>query len=86
MNIKDVGKGLRKLGKSKIAKEITEEVTDESLESITNGLLEKNKELRQELIKKGYELAKIRHVKNYVNNIIQFIICLRSIIIYNLII
>lgn len=45
MNLKDVGKGLRKLGKSKIAKEITEEVTDESLESITNGLLEKNKEL-----------------------------------------
>ena len=31
MNIKDIGKGLRKLGKSKIAKEITEEVTDESL-------------------------------------------------------
>ena len=45
MNIKDIGKGLRKLGKSKIAKEITEEVTDESLESITKGLLEKNKEL-----------------------------------------
>ena len=45
MNFKDIGKGLKKLGKSKIAKEITEEVTDESLESITNGLLEKNKEL-----------------------------------------
>lgn len=45
MNFKDIGKGLRKLGKSKIAKEITEEVTDESLESITKGLLEKNKEL-----------------------------------------
>ena len=45
MNLKDIGKGLKKLGKSKIAKEITEEVTDESLESITNGLLEKNKEL-----------------------------------------
>ena len=45
MNIKDIGKGLKKLGKSKIAKEITEEVTDESLESITSGLLEKNSEL-----------------------------------------
>ena len=45
MDLKNIGKGLRKLGKSKIAKEITEEVTDESLESITNGLLEKNKEL-----------------------------------------
>ena len=45
MNFKDIGKGLKKLGKSKIAKEIVEEVTDESLESITNGLLEKNKEL-----------------------------------------
>ena len=45
MNIKDIGKGLRKLGKSKIAKEITEEVTEEGLESITNELLKKNKEL-----------------------------------------
>ena len=45
MNIKDIGKGLKKLGKSKIAKEITEEVTDKSLESITSGLLEKNSEL-----------------------------------------
>lgn len=45
MNIKDIGKGLKKLGKSKIAKEITEDVTEESLESITSGLLEKNSEL-----------------------------------------
>ena len=45
MNIKDIGKGLKKLGKSKIAKEITEEVTEEGLESITNELLKKNKEL-----------------------------------------
>ena len=45
MNIKDIGKGLRKIGKSKIAKEITEEVTEEGLESITNELLKKNKEL-----------------------------------------
>ena len=41
MNIKDIGKGLKKLGKSKIA----EDVTEESLESITSGLLEKNSEL-----------------------------------------
>ena len=39
MNFKDIGKGLKKLGKSKIAKEITEEVTEEGLESITNELL-----------------------------------------------
>ena len=45
MNFKDIGKGLKKLGKSKIAKEITEDVTEESLESITSGLLEKNSEL-----------------------------------------
>ena len=45
MNIKDIGKGLKKLGKSKIAKEIAEDVTEESLESITSGLLEKNSEL-----------------------------------------
>ena len=45
MNLKNVGKGLKKLGKSKIAKEITEDVTEESLESITNRLLEKNSEL-----------------------------------------
>ena len=45
MDLKNIGKGLKKLGKSKIAKEITEEVTDESLESITSGLLEKNSEL-----------------------------------------
>ena len=32
MNFKDIGKGLKKLGKSKIAKEITEDVT----EDITN--------------------------------------------------
>ena len=37
MNFKDIGKGLKKLGKSKIAKEITEDVTEESLESITSG-------------------------------------------------
>lgn len=45
MNIKDIGKGLKKLGKGKVAKELTEEVTEETLASITNGLLERNKEL-----------------------------------------
>ena len=45
MGFKDILKGLAKLGKSKAAKEITEEVTEEGIESITNGLLEKNKEL-----------------------------------------
>ena len=45
MAFKDILKGLAKFGKSKVAKEITEEVTEEGIESITNGLLEKNKEL-----------------------------------------
>ena len=45
MNFKGIGKGLKKLGKGKIAKEVTEEVTEETLASITNGLLERNKEL-----------------------------------------
>ena len=45
MNLKNIGKGLKKLGKGKIAKELTEEVTEETLASITNGLLERNKEL-----------------------------------------
>lgn len=45
MGFKDILKGIAKLGKSKAAKEITEEVTEEGIESITNGLLEKNKEL-----------------------------------------
>lgn len=45
MNLKNVGKGLKKLGKGKIAKELTEEVTEETLASVTNGLLEKNKQL-----------------------------------------
>ena len=67
MNIKDIGKGLRKLGKSKIAKEITEEVTDESLESITKGLLEKNTDLLFNIIaKESLELIKtalIRTIK-----------------------
>ena len=44
MNLKNVGKGLKKLGKGKIAKELTEEVTEETLASVTNGLLEKNKQ------------------------------------------
>ena len=45
MNLKNIGKGLKKLGKGKVAKELTEEVTEETLASITNGLLERNKEL-----------------------------------------
>ena len=45
MNFKDIGKGLKKLGKGKVAKELTGEVTEETLASITNGLLERNKEL-----------------------------------------
>lgn len=45
MNLKGIGKGLKKLGKGKIAKEVTEEVTEETLASITNGLLKRNKEL-----------------------------------------
>lgn len=45
MGFKDILKGIAKFGKSKAAKEITEEVTEEGIESITNGLLEKNKEL-----------------------------------------
>ena len=49
MGFKDILKGIAKLGKSKAAKEvaeeITEEISDEGIESITNGLLEKNKEL-----------------------------------------
>ena len=45
MNLKNVAKGLKKLDKGKIAKELTEEVTEETLASVTNGLLEKNKQL-----------------------------------------
>ena len=45
MNLKNIGKGLKKLGKGKVAKELTGEVTEETLASITNGLLERNKEL-----------------------------------------
>ena len=45
MNLKNIGKGLKKLGKGKVAKELTEGVTEETLASITNGLLERNKEL-----------------------------------------
>ena len=45
MNLKNIGKGLKKLGKGKVAKELTGEVTEETLASITNGLLKRNKEL-----------------------------------------
>ena len=45
MNIKGIGKILKKLGKSKVTKEVAEEVTEETLSSITSGLLKRNKEL-----------------------------------------
>lgn len=45
MNLKGIGKILKKLGKSKAAKEVAEEVTEETLSSITSGLLKRNKEL-----------------------------------------
>ena len=45
MNLKGIGKILKKLGKSKVTKEVADEVTEETLSSITSGLLKRNKEL-----------------------------------------
>lgn len=45
MGFKDLGKGFRKLGKSKATKKVTEEVTEDTLESLNKKLLERSSKI-----------------------------------------
>lgn len=49
MGPKDIGKILKKLGKSKIAKEATKDVAEESLKSVTDNLLKKNSRILNDM-------------------------------------
>lgn len=49
MGPKDIGKILKKLGKSKIAKEATKDVAEEGLKSVTDNLLKKNSRILNDM-------------------------------------
>lgn len=49
MNPKNIGKILKKLGKSKIAKEATKDVAEEGLKSVTDNLLKKNSRILNDM-------------------------------------
>lgn len=49
MGPKDIGKILKKLGRSKIAKEATKDVAEESLKSVTDNLLKKNSRILNDM-------------------------------------